>query len=80
MLKSKQVLTFSNVEDIYLGWSNQLEVSDNQGNELTIEMNDKLIIKLAEKLGKKADEIRAERIEAARQQLEELNESTETAD
>ena len=62
MLKTKQVLTFSNVENIHLGWSNQLEVSDNETNYLIIELDDELIIKLAAKLGKKADEIRAERI------------------
>jgi len=65
MLKTKQVLTFSNVENIHLGWSNQLEMSDNETNYLIVELDDELIINLAAKLGKKADEIRAERIEDA---------------
>ena len=78
MLKSKNVITVTNVESIYMGWRNQIEISDKDGNEVTIDLEDDMILGLSEKIGKKADEIRESRIEAARKQLEELNESEST--
>lgn len=80
MLKTKQSVTFTNVESIYVGWSNQLEASDANGNEVSLELNDELVCRLADKLAEKAKEIREKQVQEARETLEALDESTETAD
>lgn len=79
MIKSKQVLTLTDVDSIYCGWSNQIEVSGD-GFECSIELNEELLLRLADKLADKAKEVREKRLEEARETLEALNESTETAD
>lgn len=78
-IKSWQCVTIKDVESIHCGWNNQLELSG-EGFECTVELNEELLLRLADKLAEKAKEIREKRLEEARETLEALDESTETAD
>ena len=54
----------------YTGW-NSLEFTDENGNEIQIQMTDDNYLSLAKTLGQKAERINKERAEAAAQLAEE---------
>ena len=68
-MKVKQTVT-TKFYSAYTGW-NSLEFTDENGNEVQIQMTDDNYLSLAKTLGQKAERINKERAEAAAQLAEE---------
>lgn len=76
-MKSKQVIE-TEAKDVYFSWSDELQFTDVDENEIAIKLDHDLVLKLEEKLIDKATRIREIRIEAAKAQLESENETADT--
>lgn len=63
-------------DSIYLGWRDELEVTDSEGNTVTIKLTAEQIADLAETATRKVKEHKEKQLEKLREELEELeNES-----
>ena len=60
-MKVKQVVE-TKFHNFYVGWGS-LEFEDVNGNKISIDVSDDQILSMAEKIGRKTDEIKKERAE-----------------
>jgi len=67
-MKIKQVIT----TEFYTAYCNYngIEFTDRDGNEVAVRMSDEQILEFAEMVNRKADRVKKEKLEAAREQLE----------
>jgi len=67
-MKIKQVIT-TEFYTAYCSYSG-VEFTDRDGNEVAVRMSDEQILEFAEMVNRKADRVKKEKLEAAREQLE----------
>ena len=67
-MKIKQVIT-TEFYSAYCSY-NGIEFTDRDGDEVSVKMSDDQVLEFAEMVNRKADRVKKEKLEAAREQLE----------